>query len=641
MNISDIAAHLYHTSTTPFERRSEGFRRTEALPSSTFNTLKTQWIEVLSPKKDPEVIRRYFSIHGINEEELEKMLSSVEHVSNPPGFLPDWVRLLDEIVGDKSGDQSFNFGPFQEIPFVHLLLPFCRAFLRRVNHKPQERLPGSLIQQLQFALFKKLSNLSESIFQEEFEAFSKQYRELHSQLRDSSNDSSSDTIYQEFVRKQSEDNLRTLFFRFPMLARLLAVETTVFSDFVSSLLQRFKQNKGEIGFYFQKNISSSHITSIELDVADRHQAASTAIITLNCGFKVVFKPGSVAISHAYNSLIDWVNQHLGEALKTFNVIDKQDYGWLEFIHREECQRESEIVDYYRRAGILLGITYFLGSSDYHYENLIAAGNCPVLVDHETIIQPNLSEPFEPFKGSEKEKYLDSVLKPMLLPAVVPNSGLPYSYQCGFGSSVPNNLDFYRRCIVNCNSDRSRHSIRYFRSDQDKLNKPSLNGKKKHLRDYQLPFKEGFTNLYTLFENQKDQLLGKASPLNEFHGKQIRFVWRPTNVYVKIQKRLLKSEYLRCALQYGIQLELLARAYVKRTDFSDIAELLASERQQMLRGDIPIFKLNSDSRNLDLYIGENTILFAESAMDNVRRRIREANIHNYSDQIDLIDQYAPQ
>ena len=47
-----------------------------------------------------------------------------------------------------------------------------------------------------------------------------------------------------------------------------------------------------------------------------------------------------------------------------------------------CHSREELRRYYRRNGILLGICYLLGSRDLHYENVIAHGEYPVIIDLE-------------------------------------------------------------------------------------------------------------------------------------------------------------------------------------------------------------------------------------------------------------------
>ena len=44
--------------------------------------------------------------------------------------------------------------------------------------------------------------------------------------------------------------------------------------------------------------------------------------------------------------------------------------------------------FYHRQGALLALLYVLDGTDMHYENLIAVGEQPVLVDVETLFHPS-------------------------------------------------------------------------------------------------------------------------------------------------------------------------------------------------------------------------------------------------------------
>ena len=67
----------------------------------------------------------------------------------------------------------------------------------------------------------------------------------------------------------------------------------------------------------------------------------------------------------------------------------QSYGWCEFLDSSvsECQSVSEVHQFYFRAGLLSAIATGLSFNDAHYENIIAVGAQPVIIDTETFFQP--------------------------------------------------------------------------------------------------------------------------------------------------------------------------------------------------------------------------------------------------------------
>lgn len=79
----------------------------------------------------------------------------------------------------------------------------------------------------------------------------------------------------------------------------------------------------------------------------------------------------------------------------------------------ECATETEIKNYFTRLGINLFLCYAIGAADIHYENVIAAGEFPVLIDMEVIKRnknSNIMRDIEKFMS-------DSVLNIGILPVL--------------------------------------------------------------------------------------------------------------------------------------------------------------------------------------------------------------------------------
>ena len=66
------------------------------------------------------------------------------------------------------------------------------------------------------------------------------------------------------------------------------------------------------------------------------------------------------------------------------ILDRGDYGWVEYVEHRSCASDEEIRRYYRRTGNFLCLVYALNGSDFHFENMIADGEHPVPIDLETI-----------------------------------------------------------------------------------------------------------------------------------------------------------------------------------------------------------------------------------------------------------------
>ena len=74
--------------------------------------------------------------------------------------------------------------------------------------------------------------------------------------------------------------------------------------------------------------------------------------------------------------------------------------------------------FYHRQGALLALLYVLDGTDMHYENLIAVGEQPVLVDVETLFHPSHAPAGALSRDPAYRALLSSVYRTALLPLLV-------------------------------------------------------------------------------------------------------------------------------------------------------------------------------------------------------------------------------
>lgn len=93
------------------------------------------------------------------------------------------------------------------------------------------------------------------------------------------------------------------------------------------------------------------------------------------------------------------------------ILERQGYGWVEYIPQQPCLEQAEVKNFYQRAGMLLSLLYVLGAKNCYAENVIANGQYPVLINADILMQP-------PIKNSDElEKWFrDSVVGIEFLPA---------------------------------------------------------------------------------------------------------------------------------------------------------------------------------------------------------------------------------
>src|SRR5262249_28480731 len=114
------------------------------------------------------------------------------------------------------------------------------------------------------------------------------------------------------------------------------------------------------------------------------------LLTFASGARLVYKPRPLACESHFQDLLAWLDRHRAPAnLRTFRVLDRGDYGWVEFVQAQPCHRPAELGSYHQRLGALLAILHMAGAVDFHFQNLVAAGEQPVAVDLESLFHPAL------------------------------------------------------------------------------------------------------------------------------------------------------------------------------------------------------------------------------------------------------------
>jgi type 2 lantibiotic biosynthesis protein LanM len=618
---------LYLASLTPFELLAFSKHNDCLLKKreDEFSYLN-YWKESICKKASDEVFYKYCDFNNLSLTDISLMTSFVDDTIEEIDF-PFWISTLEEVMNNMSVTFTKNNNDIDEKAFYEFFIPFIDF----VSSKLKQNLKTidiifnqDVFDQLNAALYKDLFNTAHLVLLEEFSKFKK----------DESNhvptNSAEDFYYKKFIAGLLSDGFQDIFSSYPMLARQLSTKTDRFLKFITNLFEKFKADKAEIECFFDTKLGE--ISQLHLNSGDQHNGASTVIFEFDNAYKIVYKPTNLAVTSAYNQFIDWINKSLGEELKSFNVIDKKTYGWLEFVEHVECNTINDIKLYYERAGILLGVAYFLNARDYHFENVIASGNSPVLIDHETTILPTIKT-FNTQKNQDDDyqNVVGTILESLLLP--IKNKNIPI-YACGFGSSVQLEFNCNVQRIENTNKDTMRKVQEMIFKNLYKSNKPRLNNKTENLADYQLEFKNGFNKIYNLILENKKFLLSENSPLLHFGNLKIRFVNRVTGVYFKISQLLNQPEYLKDATKYGLKLELLARAYACIGNWSS---LLSSEREQMLSGDIPVFYTNTESDNLVLENGQIVDILKLNAVESVNSKIKKANLKDYHYQMNLIQE----
>jgi type 2 lantibiotic biosynthesis protein LanM len=423
---------------------------------------------------------------------------------------------------------------------------------------------------------------------------------------------------------------------YPVLARHLAAAVENWLAFAGEFVNRLFDDWSEIVATLNAGKEPGSLASLDSDLGDSHRHGRSVIIAeFTSGLKVVYKPRPLAVDVHFQELLAWLNRRgASPSFRALRVLDRGDHGWVEFVERKDCQDEAEVRRFYRRQGGNLAILYTLRATDFHFGNLIAAGEHPVLIDLETLFHPRLSA------ATGKNANLlalnnlaESVFAIGLLPYVYSVAGQAADIDMsGLGaSSDPLTLNGAPQW-EQAGTDEMR-LVHRKKEYAGKHSRPVLRGTAADFLEYADEICQGFENVYRILNDHRDALLGDRGPLAAFTNDEVRVVLRATQKYAILVRESFRPDVLRDALDRERLFDHLWRDTLSEPY---LAQVIGAEREQLDGGDIPIFTTRADSRDLELFpCGQISDFFSESGIAAVRKQIESFSDKDLDRQLHFI------
>lgn len=198
---------------------------------------------------------------------------------------------------------------------------------------------------------------------------------------------SSDRPAQEriFLRDRPSHRLFALFKSFPVLARLWSLVICQWQGHVTEVVERSATDGSAIARSFFGEVPAGRIKDLRLGLSDPHDGGrSVTLVEFEAG-RVIYKPRSGASESAWFELLGWMNgQGLQPELRAARVLERKNYYWMECVEATSCRNQAAVRRFYTRLGGMIAVAYLLKAVDCHRENVIAAGEYPVLVDVDAL-----------------------------------------------------------------------------------------------------------------------------------------------------------------------------------------------------------------------------------------------------------------
>ncbi len=522
--------------------------------------------------------------HDTNDEQTE-LLHPRYNMSFLPSVYPLIVRGVERL---KAGVETLT-ATYAVLPFdpdtVHLIL--------------LANLPGQILPQLTRTLTLELNvaRLEERLHghtpEERFQNFLQQINRKETML----------SILEEYVP----------------LARMLVVTIDNWVNYGLEFLRHLCTDWNDIRQEIMCECDLGRLVEVNGGVGDLHKSGrSTLKLKFDSGFQLIYKPKSMTIDVHFQELLLWLNERGDHpAFRLLKIVDRRTYGWSEFVTAHSCCSEEEVARFYERQGGYLALFYALEATDVHFENLIAAGEHPVMVDLESLFHPR-TELYTPLSSETivMETLSYSVLRIGLLPQRIwgdmEHEGIDTSGLGGKGGQTTPRPVLQVEAV---GTDQMRF-VRQHVELPDRQNRPQLADKNVDVLDYADQLLSGFSKIYRLLITYREELL--AGPILQFAHDEIRLIVRPTQTYAQLLQESYHPDLLRDALDRD---RFFDRLWMGTEHRSDLKRVIAAEQADLRTENIPMFTSRPDAWDIYTSRGERIPDFLhEPSLEAVRKRL---------------------
>ncbi|HXA86920.1 MAG TPA: type 2 lanthipeptide synthetase LanM family protein [Candidatus Dormibacteraeota bacterium] len=561
------------------------------------------------------------AMEGISEDEFTRLLGTPVEAFGGNGTTPQWVQMLARAYSSPAalvnGDRG-NWGEVAHHPeaaFLKLVEPLMmdarlqlQARVERIKHGHPVApfAPESAVN----ALFVNLPARLLMIIAKTM------VLELHvARLEGELEGATPAERFANFTERLSRSDIaQKLLSEYPVLARRLATSIENWVSYSAEVLERLAADWNEIVNLFNIGPECGLLVEASAGAGDTHRRGRSVLIArFESGLQLVYKPRSIAVDEHFQDFIRWVNRKGAyPQLRTVRVLKREEYGWVEFVNTASCRSHEEVVRFYERQGEYLAILYVLQATDFHFENLLACGEHPVLVDLEALFHPWLREidvkqPDIRFVALAKSR---SVLRAGLLPRRTGAHGDYIGMELSGLGGAPGQVTENILQWAGEGTDEMAAVKQPFRMPGAR-NRPSIDGVEIDVRAYVAQIVAGFTKMYDLLRAHRNELLCDDGPLSCFAENEVRVVARATRGYGVLLSQTLHPDYLRDALDLD---RLLDRLWVGVESNSYLLRLITAERRDLSEGDVPIFTTCPASNDLFTSNGEKLEkVFAKTGM----------------------------
>jgi type 2 lantibiotic biosynthesis protein LanM len=575
--------------------------------------------------RDGHLLRR-LTADGLDEPTFHRLLEVDEATLRRHATRPDWLaRLAGELAGETPSPEPPTDAAEAEAPGpasvlwpFHALLDTTRRTFRSRAAEVLSRATADLgldperaDRLLRPLLFGRLTRMVNRTI----------VLELHAaRLEGGLAGDSPEARFRSFLEQAARPaTLVDLLHRYPVLARALTRASDQWVAFAVDVLAHLVDDAAEIHRRF--GAAPEPVEEIKGANSDHHRGGRTVLfLRFGSGLRLVYKPRPLAVEARFQELLAWTERRgFRPALRRLAVLDRRDHGWVERVDADPCADPEAVTRFYERQGGLLALLAALEGTDFHHENVIAAGEHPVAVDLESLFHPGLSDWEGDAEAGTGAVLYPSVLRVGLLPERIwaedGGEGIDIS---GLGGESGQMSPRPVPQIDGHGTDEMRF-VRRRAQFPETANRPRLADGDVDPTEHGEALAAGYARMARLLGRHAAELVAPDGAVAAFADAEVRAIARPTRTYSTLLLESFHPHVLADALDRD---RLFDRLWAAVDDRGYLERLIPAERTALERGDVPVFFTRPGSRDLWTDEAERWPgFFAESGLDRVAERLQ--------------------
>ncbi|WP_375765797.1 type 2 lanthipeptide synthetase LanM family protein [Archangium gephyra] len=565
---------------------------------------------------------------GLDREAFLRILARAESTQEGPGDSGSWVSLIEEVIEQRHageplppslqpparpGEPGLAFSGFLQ-PFIRLAAARLRTVTAALQARYGLELP-LLSSEAEASLLESLARRLQSL--------STRTLILELNVARVMDELPGETPQERFhhfstVRLREPRVLMALLEEYPVLARLLATSTERWIAVSLELLERVASEREQLSQSFLGGRDIGSLAGLQSGVSDLHrEGRSVVLLRFSSGLRLVYKPKSLAVDVRFQQLLQalnlWGARHPHRVL---TVLDRGTHGWVEYVEASGCDSREALQRFYWRQGSSLALLHLLSAVDFHLENLIAAGEYPVLVDLEALFHQRLAVDMGDSARQRAWAELDrSIISVGMLPMLIfGRSGRAGVDMSGLGGEAGQLSPQAVPMVEDAFSDTMRMVRRQGRTSGSH-NRPQLQGQPVDATDFTEDIVQGFEETYRLLRQNRDAL---DTRLQVFADVEVRHIVRATQRYALLLQESVHPDFLREGLERD---KVLDNLWAEASLVPALRRLVPSEHADLRLGDVPLFTTRPGQRHLWSSTGECIRdYFAHDSLSEVRERL---------------------